>query len=125
MTQSEIQALVKFKKDGQYYIRVRAEQNRNIAGKWCYDIISFGVTTAESPLKDDSGFLNDFLYSDSLYEEPLEPLKVIGSTQTGTTTQEFYIEFNKDLEFVQDANSKYSKDGLLYLGKAYMIRRDL
>ena len=125
ITQSEIQALVKFKKDGQYYIRVRAEQDRNIAGKWCDNIISFGVTTAESPLKDDSGFLNDFLYSDSLYEEPLEPLKVIGSTQTGTTTQEFYIEFNKDIKFVQDANSKYSKDGLLYLGKAYMIRRDL
>ena len=43
----------------------------------------------------------------------------------GTTSQQFYIEFNKDIKFIQDEDSKYSKDGLLYLGKGYMIRRDL
>ena len=55
----------------------------------------------------------------------VEPLKVLSYTMDGTTSQQFYIEFNKDIKFIQDENSKYSKDGLLYLGKGYMIRRDL
>lgn len=122
--QTEIKALINFKTDGQYFIRIRAEKEEHITGKWC-DAVSFSVSTAESPLKDNSGFLNDFLFSDSLYEEELEPLKVLSYTMDGTTSQQFYIEFNKDIKFIQDEDSKYSKDGLLYLGKGYMIRRDL
>lgn len=123
--QSEIKALIKFKTDGQYYIRARAEKNEAIAGKWCNNAISFSISTAESPLKDDSGFLNDFLFSDVLYDEGPEPLKIVSSTSDGTTSQQFFIEFNKDIEFVQDKDSQYSEDGLLYIGKAYMVRRDL
>lgn len=123
--QSEISVLINFKNDGQYYIRARAEKDKNIAGKWCDSIVSFSITTAESPLKDNSGFLNDFLFSDVLYDESPEPLKIVSSTSDGTTSQQFFIEFNKDIEFVQDENSQYSEDGLLYIGKAYMVRRDL
>ena len=123
--QSEISALINFKNDGQYYIRARAEKDKNIAGKWCDDIVSFSITTAESPLKDNSGFLNDFLFSDVLYDESPEPLKIVSSTPDGTTSQQFFIEFNKDIEFTQDKDSQYSEDGLLYIGKAYMVRRDL
>lgn len=123
--QSEITVLIDFKKDGQYYIRARAEKDNNIAGKWCEQNISFSVTTAESPLKDNSGFLNDFLFSDVLYDDEPEPLKIVSGTSDGTTSQQFFIEFNKDIEFTQDADSQYTEDGLLYIGKAYMIRRDL
>lgn len=125
VNQSEIKALINFKNDGQYYIRARAEKNENITGKWCNDIVSFSISTAESPLKDESGFLNDFLFSDVLYDEPPESLEIVSSTSDGTTSQQFFIEFNKDIDFVQDEKSQYSEDGLLYIGKAYMIRRDL
>ena len=125
VNQSEIKALINFKNDGQYYIRARAEKNENITGKWCNDIVSFSISTAESPLKDESGFLNDFLFSDVLYDEPPESLEIVSSTSDGTTSQQFFIEFNKDIDFIQDEKSQYSEDGLLYIGKAYMIRRDL
>lgn len=125
VNQSEIKAFINFKNDGQYYIRARAEKNENITGKWCNDIVSFSISTAESPLKDESGFLNDFLFSDVLYDEPPESLEIVSSTSDGTTSQQFFIEFNKDIDFIQDEKSQYSEDGLLYIGKAYMIRRDL
>lgn len=115
---------IQFKKDGQYFLRVRAEKSDDLFGKWS-DIISFSVTTAVSPIQDSSGFLNDFLYSDVLYEEELEPLKELSSSKSAITNQQFFIEFNKDITFKQDSDSLYSNDGLLYIGKAYMIRRDL
>lgn len=115
---------IQFKKDGQYYLRVRAEKTKEFSGKWS-NIVSFSVTTAISPIQDSSGFLNDFLHSDVLYEEELEPLKELSSSKPATTNQQFFIEFNKDIDFEQNIDSQYSKDGLLYIGKAYMIRRDL
>lgn len=120
----KIKALITFKTDGQYYIRVRAEKQEDIAGKWS-DIISFSITTAKSPMQDNSGFLNDFLYSEVLYEEDSNPLEELSSTSDATTNQGFYIEFNKNLYFEEDKDSQYTKDGLLYIGKAYMTRRDL
>lgn len=119
-----IKALIVFKTDGQYYIRARAEKQENITGKWS-DIVSFSITTAKSPMQDSSGFLNDFLYSDVLYEEDYKQLEELSSTPDAITNQEFYIEFNKNISFEENKDSQYTNDGLLYIGKAYMTRRDL
>lgn len=115
---------INFKEDGQYFIRVRAEKDENVFGSWS-NAVSFGITTAESPMQDSSGFLDDFLHSDVLYEEELEPLTEISSSEHAITNQEFFIEFNKDIDFTEDETSQYTEDGLLYIGKAYLIRRDL
>lgn len=124
ISDSVITGFIQIKRDGQYYFRVRAEKTEDIAGQWS-DAVSFSVTTAKSAIQDSSGFLDDFLYSDVLYEEELDPLEELSSSESAITSQQFFIEFNKDIEFNEDELSQYSNDGLLYIGKAYMIRRDL
>ena len=47
----------------------------------------------------------------------------MSKTDESCTDQEFYIEFNKPVLLSKDMLE--DKDGLKYIGKAYLIRRDL
>lgn len=118
-----LRLLVKVKDNGQYYLRSRAEKSHTIFGIWS-NIVTFNVVTT-SPIKDETGFLDDFLLSEEIFKEDFEELKIKSKTPDAVTNQEFYIEFNKDLKITTDLQSKYSQEGLLYIGKGYLIRRDL
>lgn len=120
---NEIHLLVKIKNDGQYFLRVRAEKTHYVVGDWS-DIVDFNVVTTE-PIKSESGYLDDFLLPDEIFKEEIKELKILSKTPSASTSQDFYIEFNKDIKFEENLESKYSKEGLLYIGKATMIRRDL
>ena len=116
-----LSGLVQFNVDGQYYIRCRAEKAQTIVGDWS-DVISFIVTTS-TPMDDKSGFLDDMLYTDSLFIDELEPVKVLNKSEDLSTDSEFYIEFNKDVAY--ESNDNVTEDGLQYIGKCYLMRRDV
>lgn len=114
--------LITFKNDGQYYLRARAENSHYTVGTWS-EIITFKVASA-TPVQDLTGYLDDFLLPNELFKEDFVELKLLNKTLDATTNQDFYIEFNKKIKFIQDLESKYSQEGLLYIGKAYLTRRD-
>lgn len=114
--------LINFKNDGQYYLRARAETSMFMVGSWS-EIITFKVATI-TPVQDLTGYLDDFLLPNELFKEDFTELKLLNKTFDATTNQDFYIEFNKKIKFIQDLESKYSPEGLLYIGKAYLTRRD-
>lgn len=119
---NNINLLINFKNDGQYYLRARAENSHYIVGSWS-EIITFKVASA-TPVQDFTGYLDDFLLPNELFKEDFIELKQLNKTLDATTGQDFYIEFNKKIKFTQDLESKYSPEGLLYIGKAYLTRRD-
>ena len=63
------------------------------------------------------------LFSDVIFDEGYKELKVMSKTAESCNDQEFYIEFNKPVLLSKDMLE--DKDGLKYIGKAYLIRRDL
>ena len=126
---------LKIKKNGIFYIRARLEKAEDYFSSWT-DTVQF-QTCYTAPLDDDSGFLDDnvisnreafedFLsYEDMFAEEDDVAPEIVNSSDIGVTNQEFYVEYNKNIAFTEDDESQYTKDGLLYIGKTFMTRRDL
>ena len=109
--------------DKQFYIRVRLESrnDEHYFGMWS-DFVGFRVK-AEELLDSSESYLEEMLFSDVIFDEGYKELKVISKTDESCTDQEFYIEFNKPVLLSKDMLE--DKDGLKYIGKAYLIRRDL
>lgn len=120
---NNLNLLINFKDDGQYYLRVRAEMSDSSFGSWS-EIATFKVAS-NAPSQDSTGYLDDFFSSQEIFKEEFTELKLLNKTPDATTAKIFYIEFNKKIQYSQDLESKYSQEGLLYIGKAYLVRRDI
>ena len=108
-------------KDTQYYIKVRMERADTIFGEWS-DTVTFMVKT-ESLLDPSDDYMHSMLFSESLFVEEYEPLEVVHYSEEGYTDTEFYMELNKPVAVNDDM--PVCADGLVYLGKCTLIRRDL
>lgn len=117
-----ITVTLEFNHNGQYYIRARVENDSNLYGDWS-EPVSIAIDAFDH-FEDDTPFSDALITTEDLFEVELKPLKIVSKTKDTTTTQEFYIEYNKNIKFKKGKDSLYTEDGLLYLGKAYMIRRD-
>lgn len=120
---NSLNLLINVRNDGQYYLRARAETSDYSLGVWS-ETVTFKVAS-NTPVQDLTGYLDDFLSSQEIFKEEFIELKKLNKTPDTVTTQDFYVEFNKKIQFVQDLESKYSQEGLLYIGKAYLTRRDI
>ena len=112
-----------FFEDQQYFIRARLESREDeyFFGVWS-DIISFMVIS-ESPIDSTESYMDDMVFSDVLFDDGTKSLELVSKTDEACTDQEFYMEFNKPVKLNKDMLT--TDDGLIYVGKAYLIRRDL
>ena len=88
-------------KDGQYYLRTRAENEKD-CGDWS-EVINFLVVanaTCECKDKNDD-FLDDVLISSDFFMEEKKAPIIIEKTQNGLTDSEFYIILNKNVLFAE------------------------
>lgn len=132
---SELIINLSINKNGIFYLRARLEKSENYFSDWT-NIVQF-QTCYTTPLEDESGYLDDnvisnrkafedFLSYEDMFEEEEETApEILSKSEIGKTNQEFYIEYEKNLKLNITENSQYTKDGLLYIGKTFMTRRDL
>ena len=109
--------------DKQYYIRARLESRENeyYFGEWS-DYVTF-IVKSRDPMDATEKYLEEMIFSDVLFDEGYEELKILSKTDDSYTDQEFFIEFNKPVRI--DKNMLTTEDGLIYLCKGHLIRRDL
>lgn len=91
-------------KDGQYYLRVRAEsEDGELFGLWS-DVLTFNVSTCLSNSNNcnDNTFLDDFVFTDNLFSDEIIPLEQTYISPNFTIDSPFIIEFNKELEFPEE-----------------------
>ena len=112
-----------FFEDQQYFIRARLEsrEDEHFFGSWS-DIISF-IVKSESLLDPTESYMEDMLFSDVIFADEYKELELLSKTDESCTDQEFYMEFNKPVKLDKDMLT--TEDGMIYIGKAYLIRRDL
>lgn len=112
-----------FYEDQQYFIRARLEsrEDEHYFGEWS-DPIGF-IVKAESLLDPTENYLEEMLFSDTIFADEYKELELLSKTDESCTDQEFYMEFNKPVKLDKDMLT--TEDGLIYIGKAYLIRRDL
>lgn len=114
---------LKVNKNTQFYIRARMERTETFFGEWS-DTVTFMVKT-DLLLDPSDVYLDNMLFTESLFAEELPPLEVVDSTDVGFTGDEFYLEFNKDIVIPEEAMTKVTNDGLVCIGKCILIRRNL
>jgi hypothetical protein len=132
---SEVIVNLFIKKNEIFYLRARLEKTENYFSDWS-EMVQF-QTCYTAPLEDDSGYLDDnvisnreafedFLsYEDMFAEEDEAAPEIVNKSEIGKTNQEFYVEYNKNIKFKETDESQFTEDGLLYIGKTFMTRRDL
>lgn len=114
--------------DGQYYLRARAENDKD-CGDWS-GVTSFLVVTSTVCDCDDknSDFLDDVLISSDFFMEEDQVPHIIEMTPNGSLDSEFYIMLSNEVLFVQPRVEEEvpptNPDGLIHLGTIPMYRRD-
>ena len=112
-----------FFEDQKYFIRARLEskENEHYFGCWS-EPVGFMVK-AESLLDESERYMDEMLFSETIFDEEYKPVELVSKSDESVTDQEFYIEFNKPVKITKDMLT--TEDGLIFLGKGYLIRRDL
>lgn len=112
-----------FDKDSQYYVKARVEKSETVFGIWS-EYVEF-IVKAEDLLNEDESFMDSMLFTDELFKDAYKPLEVVSRSEDAFTPKEFYLEFNKPICYTEKEDEEVDDDGLVYVGKAYLIRRDL
>ena len=118
----ELELNTTIEREGQLYIRARAELNEITVGDWS-EIISFNIYTVSMD-SIETNFLEDYLTSNDLFEDSiLEPIEVVDRSEPATNEGAFFIEFNKDIKIPE----KYvlNKDGYIKLGTIVCTRKEV
>ena len=88
-------------RDGQLYVRARAEQTEAIIGDWS-EVISFNIYTVSMD-SIETTFLEDYLTTDELFEEEmLLEIEIADKSEIATNDGMFYLEFNKKIKLPKD-----------------------
>lgn len=112
-----------FFEDQKYFIRARLESKENEHYFGCWSQPVGFMVKAESLLDDSERYMDEMLFSETIFDEEYKPVELVSKSDESVTDQEFYIEFNKPVKITKDMLT--TEDGLIFLGKGYMIRRDL
>ena len=112
----------KLEREGQIYIRARAELNDEVVGDWsetvCFNIYTINMNSLETT------FLEDYLTTDELFEEEsLVETETIDRSEIATNDGLFYIEFNKNIKLPDEY--ELDEDGYIKLGTIICSRKEL
>ena len=109
-------------RDGQLYVRARAEQTEAIIGDWS-EVISFNIYTVSMD-SIETTFLEDYLTTDELFEaESLLETEIIDRSEIATNDGLFHIEFNKNIKLPKDY--ELDENGYIKLGTVIGSRKEL
>jgi hypothetical protein len=109
-------------RDGQLYVRARAEQTEAIIGDWS-EVISFNIYTVSMD-SIETTFLEDYLTTDELFEaESLLETEIVDRSEIATNDGLFHIEFNKNIKLPKDY--ELDENGYIKLGTAIGSRKEL
>ena len=112
-----------FFEDQKYFIRARLESKENEHYFGCWSKPVGFMVKAESLLDESERYMDEMLFSETIFDEEYKPVELVSKSDESVTDQEFYIEFNKPVKITKDMLT--TEDGLIFLGKGYLIRRDL
>ena len=112
----------KLEREGQIYIRARAELNDEVVGDWsetiCFNIYTINMNSLETT------FLEDYLTTDELFEEEsLAEIKIVDKSEIATNDGMFYIEFNKNIKIPDEY--ELDDNGYINLGTILGSRKEL
>lgn len=122
MKENIISFTTKLDREGQIYIRARAELNDEIVGDWsetiCFNIYTINMNSLETT------FLEDYLTTEELFEEEsLAETEIIDRSEIATNDGLFYIEFNKNIKLPNDY--ELDENGYIKLGTIICSRKEL
>lgn len=119
--QDVVELQVRIEKEGQIFMRARAELPNNLVGDWS-EFISFNIQTISMD-SIETTFLEEYLTGDTLFEEEsLSPVEITDKSEVGTNEGLLYIEFNKNIKIPK--LHAINKDGLIKLGVVTGIRKE-
>ena len=108
----EFEARLTLPKDGQYYIRTRAEsEDSNCFGLWS-DVSTFNVSTylCNNDNNKENSFLEDLVFNDNLFVDEEIPLETEYVTPNFMIDTPFTIELNKELQFPEEKDWNFDVD---------------
>ena len=112
-------------REGQLYIRARAELNETTVGDWS-ETISFNIYTVSMD-SIETNFLEEYLTSSDLFENEdeetaINPTIILSKSQPGTNEGMFYIELNKEVSL---KNKIPNRDGYISLGTIFGFGKEV
>lgn len=108
----EFESRLTLPKDGQYYMRARAEsEDSNCFGLWS-DVNTFNVSTylCDKDNSKENSFLEDIVFNDNLFVDEEIPLETEYITPNFTVDTPFTIELNKNLQFPEEREGDFDID---------------
>lgn len=122
LTNDIIKLNTRIEREGQLYIRARAEISDGVVGDWS-EVLSFNIHTISMD-SIETTFLEDYLTTSDLFEEEsLLETEVVEKSDAVSNDGLFYLEFNKDIKLPE----KYELDenGYINLGVVLGTRKEL
>ena len=121
----ELELNTTIEREGQLYIRARAELNETVVGDWS-EIISFNIYTVSMD-SIETNFLEEYLTSSDLFENEdeetaINPTMILSKSEPGTNEGMFYIELNKEVLL---KNKVPNKDGYISLGTIFGFGKEV
>lgn len=121
---NEIQLSVTVEREGQIYLRARAELDEGTAGDWaefiCFNIHTISMDSIETT------FLEDYLTSDDMFDDSImeyEETEIKDRSQADVNEGYFYLELNKDILIPEDY--ELDENGYINLGTIIGFRKEL
>lgn len=112
----------RIEREGQLYMRARAEINDSVVGDWS-ETVSFNIYTVHMD-SIETTFLEDYLTTYDLFEEEaLVETEIIDRSEIATNDGLFYIELNKKIKLPD--NYEIDDDGYINLGTVLGSRKEL
>lgn len=108
-------------RDGQLYVRARAELTEAVVGDWS-ETISFNIYTVSMD-SIETTFLEDYLTTSDLFEEEsLIETDIIDKSEMATNDGLFFLEFNKKIKLPSDY--ELDENGYIKLGTVFGSRKE-
>ncbi len=112
----------KIEREGQLFIRARAELSDDVVGDWS-ETISFNIYTVHMD-SIETTFLEDYLTTYELFdEETLTETETIDRSEIATNDGLFFIEFNKNIKLPDEY--ELDENGYIKLGTVMGSRKEL
>ena len=116
-----VQLQARIEREGQIFMRARAELSDSVVGDWS-EFITFNIQTISMDSIENT-FLEEYLTGYDLFdEEILEPTEISDKSEIGTNDGVLYLEFNKDIKLPKSYT--VDENGYVKLGVVTGIRKE-
>ena len=119
----ELNVIIRVEREGQVYIRARAEQTEQLFGDWS-EFVSFNIYTIPMDSMDTT-FLEEYITSNDLFDEPtfmeeeVETIDKVVDLESGA----LFIELNKNIKLPD--NYELDENGYINLGTIFGTRKEI